>query len=346
MTKATTEIHIRKMKKIFIAVAALTLLLCSCGERKQQSEVYEGVALGTFYKIIVKGKTPVDMQARIDAVFEEANNSVSVFNPNSLLSRINRNETDWINGDIFYCLEMARSISELSEGRYDVTVQPLMRAYGFRGEKQDEDVNVDSILQFVGYKKISISEGRIIKQDPRIQIDLNSIAKGATVDQVAWMLEEQGITEYLVNVGGEIMCRGTNREGKDWTVGVETPVEGNFVAGNDLQYILKVSDRGMATSGNYRNFHTDSRERKFTHIVNPVTGENTSSNLLSATVIAESCALADAMGTMFIALGLNDSIQLLNANPEIAALLIFADDNGDMQLLFSDAMRPYMTDEE
>lgn len=333
------------MKKIFTTALAAIVLLCSCGEQKQSSNVYEGFALGTYYKIITKGKTPDDLQEKIDAAFEEANNSLSVFNPNSLLNRLNRNETDSVNEDIARCMEIARRVSELSGGKYDVTVQPLMKAYGFRKEKQDENVDVDSILQFVGYRKIAVEKGRLIKQDPRTQIDLNSVAKGYTVDKVADVLKDNGIKEYLVNVGGEIVCKGRNREGKKWTVGIETPVEGSRTIGGGIEHTLNVSDRGMATSGNYRNFHTDSQGRKFTHIVDPLTGENTVSNLLSATVIAETCALADAMGTMFIALGLEGSGELLNAHPEIAALLIFADENGEMQLLFSDAMRPYMSEQ-
>lgn len=328
------------MKRIFPVLTAI-VLMCSCSGNKE-SHVYEGFALGTSYSVIVKGKAPGDMQEKINAVFDEANASVSVFNPNSLLSRINRNETDLVNGDVAYCIALADSISRLSGGRYDITVQPLMKAYGFRGEDQDEEVNVDSLLQFVGYRKISVRDGRIIKQHPETQIDLNSVAKGYTVDKVGRMLEEQGVKEYLVNVGGEIVCRGKNREGRDWTVGVETPLEGNYIQGGDTQYILHVSGKGVATSGNYRNFHTDSKGRKFTHIVDPLTGRNTASNLLSATVIAETCALADALGTMFIALGLEDSVRMIGEYPELAAMLIYADENGEMRLLFSEAMRPYM----
>lgn len=332
------------MKKILATVnmaTAAMLLLCACGG-EPKSEVYEGFALGTYYKIIVKGKAPADLQTKIEAAFEEANGSVSVFNPDSRLSRINRNETDEVNEDIEACIGIARRVSELSGGRYDVTVQPLMKAYGFRKEAQDEGVDVDSILQFVGYRKIEIRGGRLVKSDPRVQIDLNSVAKGYTVDKVARVLERHGIREYLVNVGGEIVCKGTNREGKDWTVGIETPAEGSYTVGSGIEYTLNVSNRGMATSGNYRNFHADSRGRKFTHIVNPLTGENTASNLLSATVLAESCALADAMATMFIVMGVDDSAEFLDEHPDVAALLIYADEDGGMRLLFSDAMRPHM----
>ena len=267
---------------------------------------------------------------------------MSVFNPRSLLSRINRNETDSLNEDIIRNIELARSVSELSGGKYDITVQPLVDAYGFIDGRQAAEVNVDSLLRYVGYEKITIREGRLVKQYPEIQIGLNSIAKGYTVDKIARMLEQEGASDYLVNVGGEIFCRGVNPSGERWHIAIDTPYEGNYLPGASTSTVINVSEAGIATSGNYRNFHTGPDGRKYTHIIDPTTGGNTESNLLSATVVAESCTLADAMATMYMALGLEGSLALLAEHPEFAVLLIYADGNGEMKMHISPAMEQYM----
>ncbi|MBR1957631.1 MAG: FAD:protein FMN transferase, partial [Tidjanibacter sp.] len=187
-------------------------------------------------------------------------------------------------------------------------------------------------LQFVGYEKLSHEGLRIVRSDPRVQIDLNSIAKGATVDMVARLVESEGVGDYLVDIGGEIFCRGTNSYGKPWGVGVETPFEGNFsLTGEHVTKVLRVSNVGMATSGNYRNYRTDSLGNKYTHIIDPRTASSTTSNLLSATVLAESCALADAYATMFITLGLERSVEVAEQHG-ISALFIY-DDNGKMKVV-------------
>ena len=217
-----------------------------------------------------------------------------------------------------------------------------MDAYGFIDGRQAAEVNVDSLLRYVGYEKITIREGRLVKQYPEIQIGLNSIAKGYIVDRVAAILESEGSERYLVNIGGEIFCRGTNPSGKPWSIAIDTPYEGNYLPGASTSTVINVSEAGIATSGNYRNFHTGPDGRKYTHIIDPTTGGNTESNLLSATVVAESCTLADAMATMYMALGLEGSLALLAEHPEFAVLLIYADGNGEMKMHISPAMEQYM----
>lgn len=329
------------MKRVvYLLVAAF--LLVSCGSKQQPVVSIDGFALGTIYTVKIKGEAPLNIEQKLDSVFAVADNTMSVFNSESLLNRINRNETDRVDENIAYCIELARGVSELSGGKYDITVQPLVEAYGFMDKEKNAQANVDSILQFVDYRKIDVREGRLVKQDPRIKIGLNSIAKGYTVDLVALMLEREGVDEYLVNIGGEIFSRGTNAAGKAWTVGIETPFEGNYIQGAHTYRMLAVSGQGVATSGNYRNFHTDSSGTKYTHIIDPVTGRNTASNLLSATSVAESCALADALGTMFIALGLEASQKLIAEHPELAVMLIYADEKGGMKVVTSEAMNKYM----
>jgi thiamine biosynthesis lipoprotein len=256
---------------------------------------------------------------------------MSIFDRSSLLSRINRGETAVADDHIIHCVEVAQKVSQISDGAYDITIKPLVEAFGFAGKNPNFKVNVDSLLQFVGYEKLSVEGLEIRKSDPRVRIDLNSIAKGYTVDLAAQLVESTGCENYLVDIGGEIYCRGTNPRGEAWGVGIETPFEGNFsLAGEHITTVVKVSEVGMATSGNYRNFRTDSEGNKYTHIINPRTGENTSSSLLSATVLAENCALADAYGTMFISLGLERSIEVAERE-QIAALFIY-DEGGKMKI--------------
>lgn len=235
-----------------LAVGA-AFLLAACGRPAGTAETVEGFALGTVYKVTVSDKAPDSLREKVEGICAAADSSMSVFNPRSLLSRINRNETDSLNEDIIRNIELARSVSELSGGKYDITVQPLVDAYGFIDGRQAAEVNVDSLLRYVGYEKITIREGRLVKQYPEIQIGLNSIAKGYTVDKIARMLEQEGASDYLVNVGGEIFCRGVNPSGERWHIAIDTPYEGNYLPGASTSTVINVSEAGIATSGNYRN---------------------------------------------------------------------------------------------
>ena len=325
--------------KIMIAITATTLL-ASCNGRNAVTRI-EGFGIGTTYSVTVVGDAPADLREQVEAVFATADSTLSVFNENSLLSRINRNETDIPNREITENIEIAGRVSELSGGRYDITVLPLVEAYGFIDGRQ-KSVDFDSLRPFIGYKKISVRDGKIHKQHPQTRIDLNSVAKGYLVDRIAEIIEADGADNYLVNVGGEIFCRGNNPDGKPWRIAIDTPIEGNYIQGAHTEAIINVSGMGVATSGNYRNFHTAEDGRKYTHIINPLTGENTESNLLSATVIHTQCAYADAMATMFMVLGMDDSLKLLETHPEIAVLLIYSDNAGDMHQYVSKAMEQYM----
>ena len=314
---------------LFVAVAA-ALLMAGCGKTPTVTRL-QGRALGTIYNITVVGELPEEFSHRLDSLFGEANRSMSIFDKGSLLSRINRGEEQVADRHIIRCVEEALRVSALSDGAYDITIGPLVEAFGFAGKDPNYTIPVDSLLEFVGYKKIRLEGDCILKSDPRVRIDLNSIAKGYTVDLAASLIEEYGFKNYLVDIGGEIVCRGTNPQGQRWGIGVETPFEGNYsTTGEHITTIVRISGVGMATSGNYRNFHTDPNGNKFTHIIDPRTGQNTASSLLSATVIAPSCMTADAYGTMFIALGLEASREVAEREG-IAALFIY-DDGGTMRV--------------
>ena len=280
-----------------------TLWMAGCTTPTRNYVSVEGEALGTFVQ--VKCNTTLsadDIEAAIEAIDGEMKASMSIFNPDSQLSAINRNTSDTLDEHLEFNITLAERFYTLSDGAYDITVKPLVDAWGFGGKAMEEEPNVDSLLEFVGYDRIAIAEHRIAKSDPRTQIDLNSIAKGYTVDCVAEALEERGIVDYIVNIGGEIRCRGRNAEGKLWSVGIETPYDGNM-AMDSIEKIIHIGDGALATSGNYRRFHIADDGTKITHTIDPRTGYSVASKLLSATVVASTAAEADAAATMFMALG-------------------------------------------
>ena len=289
---------------LFAAICVVATLLVGCQDCKKHYTVVESTALGTFVQVKCSPtitKTELyDLVRNIDA---EAKESMSIFEHGSQLSKINRNECDSLDSHIMANLALAKRYYELSNGYYDVTVKPLTSAWGFaaKGEKCNNP-NIDSLLEFVGFDKIAITDHRITKSDSRIQIDLNSIAKGYVVDLVAETLSKRGVESYMVNIGGEIRCKGMNPEGNEWHIGIETPYEGNFEQ-NSLEKIIPVSNCAVATSGNYRRYYTSEEGLKVCHTINPKTGYSVLSNLLSATVVAQTCAEADAAATMFMAMG-------------------------------------------
>ncbi len=325
------------MKRILAIL--LTVSVVSGCEKLEQT-VLDGFALGTTFHIIVRDREDrADMRVQIDSVFALANSSLSIYNPYSRLSRINNNETDTADVHIIYCVEMAERISRETDGLYDVTVKPLVDAWGFGKEGiKNTTPNIDSLLPFVGYEKVRIDGMRIIKSNPGVQLALNSIAKGYTVDLLAQMIEAQGITNYLVEVGGEIVCKGKNSKNKDWQIGIDKPIDGNFVPGEDVQVVIQMSGHGLATSGNYRNFHTDDTGRKISHTLNPKTGYSQTNNLLSVTIIAENCATADAYTTAMMVVGLERAKEILLAHDDLAGYLIYADQGGNFQTFISPAL--------
>ena len=293
-----------KLHRLLTAAILVALLgIVACTSTKREYITVNGETLGTF--VVVKCNTThseAEVASRIMAIDSQMKASMSIFDESSLLSRINRNECDTLDEHLIYNIELAETFYTLSGGAYDITVKPLTDAWGFGRNTSTETPNIDSILQFVGYNRIAIEDNRLVKQDCRTQIDLNSIAKGYTVDVVGEELEALGVVDYLVNIGGEIRCRGRNANGKLWSIGIETPYDGNMSM-DSVEKIIEIENGALATSGNYRRFYINDNGEKITHTIDPRSGYSVSSTLLSATVIAPTCAEADAAATMFMALG-------------------------------------------
>jgi len=305
--------------------AFVAAVLCGCAGRPDFT-VVDGVMLGTTLHVVadVKGVSSQELYAAVMELDREAKASMSIYDPMSLLSRLNRNETDTVDRHIAFNLHLADSIGALSDGRYDVTVKPLVEAWGFAGKERTEHPNIDSILEFVGREKVRVAGGRLVKDDPRVQLDFNSVAKGYTVDLLAALVEKYGAENYIVDIGGEVRCRGVNRQGQAWRIGVETPFDGNMSNGEYLQKRIQMTGGGMATSGNYRRFYLDKEGNKVAHAIDPRTGRSALSRLLSVTVVAPTCAEADAMGTMFLAMGADDALAAVGRMPDVKAYFILA----------------------
>ena len=312
---------------------------CGC-ERRPAYTTVEGVMLGTTLRVVadVRGVSAQELYAVVMELDREAKVSMSIYDETSLLSRLNRNETDSVDRHIAFNLHLADSIGALSDGRYDVTVKPLVEAWGFAGKERVEHPNVDSILGFVGREKVRIEAGRLVKDDPRVQLDFNSVAKGYTVDLLAALVEKYGAENYLVDIGGEVRCRGVNPEGEGWRIGIETPFDGNMSNGEYLQKRIRLHEGGLATSGNYRRFYLDAEGNKVAHTIDPRTGRSALSRLLSVTVAAPTCAEADALGTMFLAMGADDALAAAKRMPGMKVYFILAGDGDGYEEYISPAM--------
>lgn len=296
-------------------VAALSLVILGCTSNSNFTTI-DAFALGTFVQLKCSGQHDVStLSDMIREVDTEAKGSMSIFEPNSLISRINRNETDTLDSHLTFNIELAKRFSELSNGAYDITIKPLTDAWGFGREVAVTSPNIDSLLEFVGYQMLSIEEGRVVKSDARVQIDLNSIAKGYTVDLVAQRLDNMGIEDYMINIGGELRCKGDNAKGNKWTIAIETPYDGNMSM-DSFQKIIHIDNQAVATSGNYRRFYLAEDGSKVAHTMDPRTGYSKVTTLLSATVVAPTCAEADAAATMFMSIGTCEAVTQLASQCE------------------------------
>ena len=323
------------MRRLTIAFVALLGVACSSAP---QYRTVDGAMLGTTYHIVAE--TSLSSQqifAAIERINREAIGSMSIFDSTSLLSRINRNDTEQLDIHIARNIEIAQKIHAIAP-RYDITVKPLVEAYGFAAKNREAKPNIDSLLEFVGFEKFAIEGNRIVKSDARLQIDLNSIAKGYVVDLIAEWLEGKGCKNYIVEVGGEIRTKGLNAKGIAWRVGVDTPFDNTNSPGAYQQKVVQISGSALATSGNYRRFYYNDKGERISHTINPQTGRSQTTSLLSATVIAPRCATADALATAFMASDEKDAIALAESlRDSIFVYFVLAPEKG------SDEYREFST---
>lgn len=312
-------------------IIAASVVLTSCGTRYQTNQ---GEVFGTFYSI--QYESDKDLHPMIKESLIEFDNSLSTFNPNSIIAKINRNEE--VETDEYFetMYEEAVKISECSQGAFDITVGPLVNLWGF-GFKHKEVVTqekVDSLLELANYLGITLSDHHIYKRDPRIMLDAAALAKGYACDVIAEELEEAGVHNYLVDIGGEVVAKGVNKKGEKWHIAITKPIDDPTGSIQENQEVLKVDELCMATSGNYRNYYMENGEKR-SHTIDPRTGYPVHHNLLSATVIASSCMRADALATTCMVMGEEQALELINSIEDAACYLIVAE-NDELQIIKSD----------
>ncbi|MDC6406504.1 MULTISPECIES: FAD:protein FMN transferase [Maribacter] len=319
------------MGKWMCLAGVLLLFSCTGGIVRNQTR---GEALGTTYNIIYLGNAKLDFQAEIDSVFTVVNKSLSTYIPDSDISRINRGDSLVVVDRMFQeVFELSRKVHKQTKGYFDPTVGTLVNAWGFGpGEQISMDsLTVDSLLQYVGFNKVSISpQNRVIKQNPNIYFDFNAIAKGYAIDRLAVMLDNKGIENYLVEVGGEVVAKGINLEKeKPWVVGIDDP---QAEMGRQMKLLINMSDRALASSGNYRKYRVDSISgKKYVHTIDPISGYTKNSNTLGVTILANDCATADAYATAFMAMDLHEAFKVINYNKDLEAYIIYLDEKGVTQ---------------
>lgn len=330
-----------KKKRILHLVALLLLIVGTVWVIRQQRTMpyqhNEGMIFGTFYSVTYQHDR--DLRKEIEAELMKVDKSLSPFNKQSIITAINNNQPTMLDQMFLNVYDLAHQISEDTDGAFDITVAPLVNAWGFgfkNGTKPTAQA-IDSLRQIVGYEKIHLMGKMIKKDDPRIMLDCSAIAKGYGSDVVARFLRNEGIKNFMVEIGGEVVTSGINPKRLPWAIGVEKPVDDSLATSKELQTILNITDIAMATSGNYRNFYYKNG-KKYAHTIDPKTGYPVQHNILSATVLAKECARADAYATSFMVVGLEKAKEILKRNTDLKAYIIY-DDNGKYSVWQSEGLQ-------
>ena len=319
---------------IFLIVASVLII-----KNEPPYHTDRGFIFGTYYNICYKSKE--NLQHKIDSTLKSVDNSLSPFNKRSVITAINENRDTIVDAQFSEVFALAQEISNATDGAFDITVAPLVNAWGF-GFKQGitvDSITVDSLLQYVGYKSVELTDNKVIKQHPQTMLDCSAIAKGYGCDRVARMLESYGVKDYMVEIGGEVVSKGKNNKSKQWSIGISKPTDDKSGTINELQEILHISGKSVATSGNYRNYRYEDG-RKLSHTIDPRTGYPVSHTLLSATVIANDCATADAYATAFMVIGIEKAIEICKQK-EIDAYFIYSTPEGGISTRETDGMKMY-----
>ncbi len=324
--------------KIVFKICILTfsiifLLQCKPKERYIHNE---GFIFGTTYHI--KYESTVDYHKDIILLLNEFNKSLSTYDKNSTISKINRNESFTVDSYFKECFVKAQKISEITNGAFDMTVAPLVNIWGFGFEQSadNDSLLIDSIKQIVGYKKIVLYGDTIIKSNPNIMLDASAVAKGYGVDIVAQYLLNKGVTNLMVEIGGEISAKGVNQSGKYWKVGIDKPIDDPTALNREIQEIVFVNNKCLATSGNYRQFYVKDGV-KYSHTINPFTGYPARNTLLSTSVLADDCLTADAFATAFMVLGIEEGVELAKSLNYIDVYFIyFSPEDNELKTFYTE----------
>ena len=327
-----------RMIGALMSVAICAMLIWGWDDdSKKQYFLDEGNVFGTYYNIRYEAKKSLTKE--IKAAFVDFDNSLSLFNPHSILSAVNANRDTTTNAAFESMFAEAARVNALSDGAFDITVAPLVNYWGFGIKKSNSEAvqqcngptaersnSISGLLDFVGFDKVQLIDHKVIKSDRRVQLDAGAVAKGQACDMIAEVLMQNGCENYLVDIGGEVVAHGVNQQGGPWRIGISKPNLNNEGAQEVLQDILAVTDICMATSGNYRNYYYSNGERR-SHTIDPRTGYPVQHSLLSATVVSSSCMRADALATACMVLGTDKALDMIDRAQDAACYLIVAEND-------------------
>jgi FAD:protein FMN transferase len=346
MTSATNSKKFYLQLVILVVILSVVIIISLAGRKGEYVSV-AGFTQGTTYHITYESKKGENLKTAFDSILADFDLSLSTYIPNSIISRFNLNDpavrADQKFKDVF---NKSYEVFRKTDGAFDITVAPIVNALGF-GHRRDtlnvDSAMIDSMLQYVGMDKVRLQGDTLVKQDSHITLDDNALAQGYSVDVVVDFLKKRKIKNFLVEIGGEIRAQGKNAQNQYWRIGIDKPVEGNNIPGTDLQSIIRLNDRSLATSGNYRKFY-EKNGIKYVHTINPRTGYPVISNLLSATVVARDCITADAYATAFMVFGVDRSIQFLKENDFLEGFLIYADEKGNFRVYASPGLKKFIVE--
>ena len=319
------------MKKI-IYIIVLCCLLTNCNTIEKQQ--FFGTTQGSYYSITYYDEQNRDFRPEFDSIFEEIENTLSLWDENSIIRKVNRNDTSVVLNKIFIDnFDYAMRAAELSDGLFDPTVGPLVQAWGFHfkeGMEMTPEI-VDSLKQLVDYRKIKIENGKVVKENPNMTLDFNAVAQGYTTDVIGDFLLSKNVDDFLVDVGGEILARGRKPNGYLWKVGIEKPAE-NKESCRIVQEIVELYNQSIVTSGNYRKY-VERNGKRYSHSLNPKTGYPSENSLLSATVICDNTAWADCLASICMVVGLEKAIEIIESSDySVDAYFIYLDDKGEVKV--------------
>jgi thiamine biosynthesis lipoprotein len=322
--------------KIGFQIGLLFIILAStsCGNHKPPYATITGFAQGTTYSMVFensKNLDPQDVNNKVGKILHAFDMSLSLYIDSSIVSRVNRNDTVTCDSFFIENFNKSRTIWQLTGGAFDVTVGPLVKAWGFGPDshKNISETRRDSLLKLVGMEKVDLRGRKVIKSDLRISLDFNAIAQGYSVDVICRFFDGLGVKSYLVEIGGEVRVKG-GKAGKPWRIGIDKPIDDNMIPGSDLEAIIRLKDQALATSGNYRKFYVENGV-KYSHTIDPKTGYPARNQLLSATILADECATADGIATACMVIGKDKTIDFLALHPEYKGYLIYSDESGNFK---------------
>ena len=335
----------------FLAFLIVATVLIIRQQRNMPYQHNSGMVFGTVYNVTYQCND--DLKEDIERELKKVDDALSMFNDSSVISNVNRADKTLVidsseEGRMFIeVCRLAQNIAMETEGAFDITVAPLVNlwGFGFKNNEQPTTAAVDSILQFVGYQGITLDadHATLTKSDPRTMLDCSAIAKGYGSDVVARLLKARDVQNFMVEIGGEIVTKGVNEQRMPWRIGVTKPTEDSLNTSHELQTVLNVTDKAMATSGNYRNFYYKDG-KKYAHTIDPKTGRPVQHSILSATVLAKDCATADAYATSFMVMGLDGAKKILEKHPDLMAYLIYSDSKGNLATWYSPSMSKKILD--